>query len=24
LMMRMGKKDFLSLHSHMGLDKYFY
>jgi MoaA/NifB/PqqE/SkfB family radical SAM enzyme len=23
LMMRMGKKDFLSLHSHMGLDKYF-
>lgn len=23
LMMRMGKKDFLNLHSHMGLDKYF-
>ena len=23
LMMRMGKEDFLALHSHMGLDKYF-
>jgi MoaA/NifB/PqqE/SkfB family radical SAM enzyme len=23
LMMKMGKKDFLNLHSHMGLDKYF-